>query len=213
MKKVDLVLRHYNKLKPINCKVVSGDEDNLFTVEIIDNECKGLEVIKGDPVLIGTLDTDDSLNIAGGSVIGVNQQNDRYILCKNELLIISKELDKRQYERYPTSLMGEIKCQNTNYRESIFLKDFSYLGLGAYSTGDFNIDDIVDISIFLSNNVVIFDGTIIRKRINFGRNEYGIQILHRDKNSMFSTQSQLINLVQNEKNLIYRQLINAKSNI
>lgn len=213
MKKADLVLRHYNKLKPINCKVVSGDEDNLFTVEIIDNECKGLEVIKGDPVLIGTLNTDDSLNIVGGSVIGANKQNDRYILCKNELLSISKEVEKRQYERFPTSLMGEIKFENSGDRERLYLKNFSYLGMGVYSTGDFNIDDKVDISIFLSNNVVIFDGTIIRKKINFGRNEYGIQILHRDKNSMFSTQSQLINLVQNERNLIYRQLINAKSNI
>ncbi len=213
MKKVDLVLRHYNKLKPINCKVVSGDEDNLFTVEIIDNECKGLEVIKGDPVLIGTLNTDDSLNIAGGSVIGVNKQNHRYILCKNDLLNISKELEKRQYERFPTSLIGQIKCEDSGDRESLYIKDFSYLGMGVYSPGNFNIDDKVDISIYLSNNVVIFDGVIIRKKINFGRNEYGIQIMHRDKNSMLSTQSQLTNLVQNERNLIYRQLINAKSNI
>ncbi len=211
MKKIDLVLRHYNKLKPINCKVVSGDKDNLFTVEIIDSECKGLEVIKGDPILIGTLNNDDSLNISGGSVIGFNEQNNRYILCKNELL--SNTVERREFERYPTSLIGEIKCQNTNNREILFLKDFSYLGMGAYSTGEFDIDDIVDISIYLSNNVATFDGTVIRKRINFGRNEYGIQILHRDKNSMFSTQSQLINIVQNEKNLIHRQLLNAKSNI
>ncbi|QNU67831.1 PilZ domain-containing protein [Ruminiclostridium herbifermentans] len=213
MKKVDLVLRHYNKIRPINCKVVSGDEDNLFTIEIVDNESKGLEVIKGDPVLIGTLNKDDSLNLAGGSVIGANKQNHKYILCKNEVLNISKEQEKRQYERFPTSLLGEIKYENSSDRASLYIKDFSYLGMGVYSSGDFNIDDKVDISIFLSNNVVTFDGSIVRKKINFGRNEYGIQIIHRDKNSMLSTQAQLNNLVQNERNLIHRQLINAKSTI
>ncbi|PYG85853.1 PilZ domain-containing protein [Ruminiclostridium sufflavum DSM 19573] len=213
MQKVDLVLRHYNKLKPINCKIISGDTKNLFTVEVIDNDSKGLEAIKGDPVLIGMLNEDDSLFVAGGSIIGVNHQNDTYILCKNELEFISKDLDKRNYERYPTSLTGEIKSQDENKREFIYLKDFSYLGMGAYSTGEFEIEDNVDISIYLSSNVAIFDGTIVRKRLNFGRNEYGIQILHRDKNSMFATQTQLTTIVQNEKNLIHRQLLNAKCDI
>jgi hypothetical protein len=213
MKKVDLVLRHYNKLKPINCKVVSGDEENLFTIEIVDNENKGLDVIKGDPVLICTLDKDDSLNITGGSVIGANKEKHRYILCKNEILNISKEMEKRQNERFPTSLLGEIKSDNSSDRESLYIKDFSYLGMGVYSPGDYNIDDKVDISIYLSNNVVTFDGSIVRKKVSFGRNEYGIQLIHRDKNAMISTQSQLNTLVQNEKNLIYRHLINAKSTI
>lgn len=213
MKQVDLVLRHYNKLKPISCKVLSGDINNIFTVEIIDNESKGLEVIKGDPILIGTLSNDDSLNVTGGNVISFNKQNDTYILCKNELGTLSKDLDRREYERFPTSLMGEIKDQNSINRESIFLKDFSYLGMGAYSTGEFEVDDIVDISIYLSNNVATFDGAIKRKCKSFGRNEYGIQIVHRDKNSMISTQSQIVSLIQNEKNLIYKHFINSKSDI
>lgn len=210
MQKVNLVLRHYNKLKPINCTVISGDTNKLFTVELNDNEGKGLNMIKGDPVLIGVLDNDDSLHVKGGSVVGVTQQEDKYIICSNsELANMPKELEKRQYARYPTSLLGQIKLENSNKRENLCLKDFSYSGMCIFSTGDFCVKDSVEVSIYLSNSVAIYDGTVIRKTISYGRNEYGIQIIHRDRNSMYSTQTQLTSIIQNEKELIYRHLLNS----
>jgi len=210
MQKVSLVLRHYNKLKPINCTLISGDTNKIFTVELDNNEINGLDMIKGDPVLIGVLNNDESLYINGGSVIGITQQEDKYIICSNDMGIMPNDIDKRQYERYPSSLLGQIKLVNTNKRENLYLKDFSYSGMCIYSTGDFSVKDNVEVSIYLSNSVAIYDGTVMRKATNYGRNEYGIQIIHRDKNSMYATQAQLTSIMQNEKELIYRNLLNYK---
>lgn len=95
MKRISLVLRHYNRLKPINCTVISGDTNKMFTVELTDNECKSVEMVKGDPVLIGRLNEDDSIQVIGGSVIGSTQEPDKYIICSNELAVLSKEIEKK----------------------------------------------------------------------------------------------------------------------
>ncbi len=210
MQKVSLVLRHYNKLKPINCSVISGDINKLFTVKVMENEGAGTGMLKGDPILIGMLKEDDTFTVNGGSIVGANPKEEQYIICSNEVVNMVKELDKRQYQRYPTSLLGDIKLSGSNVREPACIKDFSYSGMCIYSTGDFNEDDVIEISVYLSNNVSKYDGTIIRKAKNFGRNEYGIQIIHRDKNSMYATENQLTNLVENEKELIYRHLVNSR---
>lgn len=209
MQKLNLVLRHYNKLKPISCSMISGDTNKLFTVELNNNEVKGIEMIKGDPVLIGRLNDDESLCITGGNVVGVTQQDNKYIIYANEIAIHS-DIERRQYERYPTSLLGEIKLQNSNKRESICLKDFSYSGMCLNSTGDFNVEDNVEVCIYLSNNVAIYDGIVVRKAKNYGRNEYGIKIVYRDKNSISTAQAQVISLVQSEKEIIYKHLLSSK---
>lgn len=125
MEKLGLVLRHYNKLKPMNCSVISGDTSKLFTVKINDNDGYGVDMLKGDPVLIVTLSLDDTLQINGGSVVGVTPEEDKYIICSNDIVNIAKQLEKRQYDRYPTSLLGDIKLINTNKREKAYIKDLS----------------------------------------------------------------------------------------
>lgn len=208
MNNVNLVLRHYNKLKPINCSVISGDINKLFTVKVIENEGTGM--LKGDPILIGMLKENDTLALNGGSIVGANPKEEQYIVCTNEVAKMVKEMDKRQYERYPTSLLGDIKLAGANVRETAYIKDFSYSGMCIYSTGEFFEKDNIEISVYLSHNVSKYDGTIIRKAKNFGRNEYGIQIIHRDKNSMYATEAQLSNLVENEKELMHRHLMNSR---
>lgn len=210
MQKTNLVLRHYNKLKPINCTFISGDTSKIFTVKINENDNNVAEMLKGDPVLIGMLDNNESLLVNGGSVIGGNPKEEQYIICSNNVVYISKEMEKRQYERYPTSLLGEVKLNSSSKKELAYIKDFSYSGMCIYSTGEYEIDDEIEISIFLSNSVSKYDGVIKRKAKNYGRNEYGIQIVHRDKNAMYSTETQLTNMVQAEKELMYRYLLNAK---
>ena len=209
MQKLKLVLKHYNKLKPINCIVISGDTNKLFTVKLDDNESSGVEIIKGDPILIGELNTNESIRISGGSVVSASPRDEKLIICSNEVVNVPKELDKRGYDRYLVSLLGDIKVIGSNKRETACIKDISYSGMCIYSTGDYSINENLEITIYLSNNVSKFDGTVIRKSTLFGRNEYGIQIIHRDKTSMETTKTQLFTLIQNEKELMYRHLLSA----
>jgi hypothetical protein len=213
MQKLNLVLRHYNKLKPINCTVVSGDTNKLFTVKFDDNEGSETEIIKGDPILIGILRGEEDLQVNGGCVVGATPQEDKYIIASNEVIQIPSNLDKREFERYPTSILADIKSIETNIRESACIKDISFSGMCIYSTGEYNIDDPVEVTLYLSNNVAKYDGSVVRKSRTYGRNEYGIQILHRDKNAMYSTQNQLANLMQNERELMYRHLLSANFKI
>ncbi|MDF2988882.1 MAG: PilZ protein [Eubacterium sp.] len=210
MEKPSLVLRHYNKFKPINCTFISGDTDKIFTVKLHETENSITEMLKGDPVLIGLLDDDETLSVNGGSVVGANPKEEQYIICTNKVVSMARESEKRQYERYPTSLLGDIKLLDSSKRETACIKDFSYSGMCIFSTGEFEVDDVIEISVYLSNSVSKYDGTIMRKTKNFGRNEYGISIIHRDKNAMYTTESQLTNMIQTEKELIYRHLINAR---
>ncbi|HEX2927861.1 MAG TPA: PilZ domain-containing protein [Ruminiclostridium sp.] len=210
MEKTSLVLRHYNKVKPINCSIISGDTKKVFTVKLHEGEKSGAEILKGDPVLIGFLKNDDTLNINGGNIVGAMPKEDEYIIYSNNPENIAIEMERRQYERFPTSLLGEMKLADSSKREPICIKDFSYAGMCVYSTDDFNEEDEVEASVFLSSSVIKYDAKIVRKTINFGRFEYGVQLLHRDKNSMYATQNQLTTLMQNEKELIYRHLMNAR---
>lgn len=212
MKNKSLVLRHYNKFKPISCSLLSGDINKLFTVKFDDNEFNGDEILKGDPVLIGVLHGED-MEVNGGSIVGVTSQEDQFIVCSNEIVKMSKEFDKREYDRYPASLLGDIKLVDSNKREPACIKNISYSGMGIYSTGDFEENDIVEITIYLSNSVSKYDGTIVRKTKVYGRHEYGIQIIHRDKGSIEVTKSQLFGLVQSERELMYRHLLSSKFKI
>ncbi|PYG85854.1 PilZ domain-containing protein [Ruminiclostridium sufflavum DSM 19573] len=203
MQKMNLVLRHYNKLKPINCTVVSGDINKLFTVRFDELECKEAHFLKGDPVLIGILFNQENFQINGGSVAAATQYGDQYIICSNDVEFLAKDNEKREFDRYPTSLLADIK-KIGGKREAACIKDISYSGMCIFSTGDFEIEDNVDINLYFSNNVWTFEAMIIRKTKNFGRNEYGVQIVHRDKNAMYAAQSQVAALVQNEKEIMYR---------
>lgn len=210
MDKFNLVLRHYNKVKPMNCEIVSGDTKKVFTVKLCNEEKNGAEIIKGDPVLIGFLNSDETLYLSGGNVVGAIPNEEEYIIHSNNPENIAFETERRQYERFPTSLIGEMKLVDSNRREPVCIKDFSYAGMCLYSTDDFNKDDEVEISVFLSNSVIKYDATIVRKTVRFGRFEYGIQLTHRDKNSMYYTQNQLTSFILSEKEIMYRHLLNAK---
>lgn len=204
MQNLTLVLRHYSKLKPINCTVISGDIRKLFTVKFGENESKEADFFKGDPVLIGLLSQQESIEINGGSVVAAIPRENSYIICSNEVEVFTKE--KREYNRYPTSLLADIKLVGSSKREAACIKDISYAGMCIYSTGDFEIDSVLDINLYFSVNVITFEAVVLRKTKLFGRNEYGLQILHRDKNAMYSAQSQVATIIQNEKDLMLRHL-------
>ncbi len=206
MRKINLVLRHYNKLKPINCSVVSGDINKLFTVRFDDNEIKEADMIKGDPVLIGMLSNQDDFEINGCSVVAATPKENSYIICSQNIEWLSSGTERREYDRYPTSFLADIKLVGTTKRAAACIKDISYSGMCIFSTEDFEIEDNIDINLYFSNRVLTFEGTIMRKSKIFGRSEYGIQLVHRDKNAMYAAQNQVATLIQNEKDLMYRHL-------
>ncbi|QNU67832.1 PilZ domain-containing protein [Ruminiclostridium herbifermentans] len=204
MQNLNLVLKHYSKLKPIKCTVLSGDIKKLFTVKLCENESNEADFLKGDPVLIGLLSHQENIEINGGSVVASMPRENCYIICSNEVEPIIEE--RRKFNRFPTSLLADIKQVGSSKREAACIKDISYSGMCIYSPGDFEIDSVIDINLYFSTNVMTFEAGILRKSKYFGRNEYGLQIIHRDKNAMYSAQSLVASIIQNEKDIMLRHL-------
>lgn len=204
MQQLTIVLKNYSKLKPINCTVISGDIKKLFTVKIDENVSKKAEFIKGDPVLIGLASSNEKIKIWGGSVIATMPTENSYIICSKEFEEYPQELENREIERYDTSLLANIKLINTSKREAACIKNISFTGMCILSTGEYEVNDIVDIELYFSSNVLIYEAEILTKLKHFNRNEYGVQLKHRDKNAMYTAKGIIDSIIQNDKDLMLR---------
>lgn len=202
-----LSIRHYSQLKPITCSVVSGSTNSFFTVKMVDPVNFEDSIFKGDPILFGSLQENDTVNVSGGNVIAFVEAENNIIITPDKVF---DGLERRQHERFPVSLCGSLVCHDSGKKRAhVYIKDMSYSGFRIYSDADLNEGTSVDIDVFLHNNMLNISGIIMRKSIFYGRNEYGIQIVFRDKNAIYATQDFLDKLLNSEKELIKKQLIKS----
>ncbi len=68
------------------------------------------------------------------------------------------------------------------------------------------MNSTVTIDMLLGGMLYTSDGTIIRKNTIFDRNEYGIQLVHRDKQSIYYTQNCFDTFLDSEINKLKRIL-------
>lgn len=200
---MDLVLKHYSKLKTMSCSVVSGNINNkLVTVRLDDADCN-LNLLKGDPVLLGTVENFNKMQVYGGRVIAIND---------NDLLIYSKAVKtdvlelRRDYLRYPVSILADVKLVNRHSWKDACIIDVSYSGMRIYSEADFNIGSIIELNVFLSNNVTKFEGIVVRKAKSFNKFEYGIKI-NKNKNDIFMIHKKIYNILKEEKSSLYKHFV------
>ena len=183
-----LVLRHYTKIKTMNCSVVSGDINKLVTVKFDDTDCKNVNLLKGDPVLLGIIGNNNEIQLFGGRIIAITDGN--LLICPKEVKTEVLEL-RRDYYRYPVSLLADVKVVDTpNWKDACII-DISYSGMRICSEANLNIGSIIEINIYLSNNVTKFQAIIVRKSKTFNRFEYGTKIL-KDINDIYVIQKKFI---------------------
>ncbi|QNU67720.1 PilZ domain-containing protein [Ruminiclostridium herbifermentans] len=198
-----LVLKHYTKIRTMNCSIVSGDISKLVTVRFDDTDCKNVIMLKGDPVLLGIIGKNNEIQIYGGRVIAFTDGN---------LLIYSKEVKtdvlelRRKYFRHPVSLLADVKIVGAPNWEDACIIDVSYSGMRICSVANYSIGSIIEINVFLSNNVSKFEALIVRKAKNFNRFEYGAKILI-DKNDIFGIHKKIYNILREELSIIYTSFV------
>ena len=191
-----LALRHYSRLRPINCNIVSGSTDSFFTVKI--NDPIDVDIRKGDPVTFGKLENESNTKILGGSIISASSNN----------LVISSdsnkcEIERRKNERYPVSIYGNIKFgPKKQITTTIWVKDISCDGLRILTDAKLGLNEDIEIDLFNQNNLLNLECKVVRKSSLYDRNEYGLQIKFRDKNAIFSLREYLDILIKNEKRII-----------
>ncbi|PYG85855.1 PilZ domain-containing protein [Ruminiclostridium sufflavum DSM 19573] len=204
---MSLVLKHYTKLKPIACKALSGDINKLITVRLDGVQHRDMAILKGDPVILGMLGYNDEPLIYGGRVIAINPRKDSFLICSKRADAQAEELRRREFFRYPASLIADVKPAGLGKWEDACIIDISYSGMRIYSAGKFEVDSIIELNVFSGNSILKFDAMISRKTKNFNRNEYGIQIINEDKNNIYATQNKIFKILRAETSLMYSCLL------
>lgn len=196
------VFAHYSSEKPLCGEIIRGRMGEFITAKV-----PGAEITlfrRGDPIVIGQLDPYEETGVKcfGGNIVDTNITQGHILISPDKAY---RDQEKRQYIRHKVSLTGYIRS-NINKKEEICIKDISYAGVGIYSNRDIDVNSTVTIDMLLGGMLYTSDGTIIRKNTIFDRNEYGIQLVHRDKQSIYYTQNCFDTFLDREINKLKRIL-------
>lgn len=196
------VFIHYSSEKPLNGEIIRGRAGEFITAKVFCSEINCLK--RGDPLVIGHLDSGEAIGVKcfGGNIVDT--------FTNQNMILVSPEknyydVEKRQYTRHKVSLAGYIRS-NVNKNEEIWIKDISYAGLGIYSKVEMDVNSTVTIDLFFGSQMYTSEGMIVRKSASYGRNEYGVQLLHRDKQSIYYTQELIDKYLEKAINELKRSL-------
>ena len=155
-------------------------------------------------MVIGQPDSGEETGVKcfGGNIVDT-YKNQGLILVSPEK--VYSDAEKRQFTRHKVSLAGYLRS-NVNKNEEIWIKDISYAGLGIYSEKEMDVNCTVTIDFFLGGKLYTSEGIVVRKSAAYGRNEYGVQLLHRDKQSIYYTQQCIDSYLEKEINELKRSL-------
>lgn len=196
------VFMHYSSEKPLNGEIIRGKIGEFITAKVFCSEINCLK--RGDPLVIGQLDPyeENGVKSFGGNIADTYKNQGMILISPDKLYV---DVEKRQYARHKVSLAGYIRS-NVNKNEEIWIKDISYAGLGIYAEKEMDVNCTITVDLFLGGKLYSSDGIIVRKSAAYGRNEYGIQLLHRDKQSIYYTQHCIDTYLESEINSLRRSL-------
>lgn len=196
------VFIHYSSDKPLNGEIIRGRAGEFITAKVFCSEINCLR--RGDPLVVGHLDSSETTGVKcfGGNIVDAYKSQNMILVSPDKLYY---DVEKRQYTRHKVSLAGHIRSSG-NKNEEIWIKDISYAGLGIYSEVEMDVNCTVTIDLFLGGKMYTSEGMVVRKSASYGRNEYGIQLLHRDKQSIYYTQELIDKYLEKEINELKRSL-------
>lgn len=171
-------IRHYSGINSFKSVIIEYHEDKV-TVKLT-REFSIVNFFEGDPVVISLYVKEEVISV-GCTVSRI--QNDKGIV---ELKIDSVERypEKREYERYPVSLYADIKKESSRKKYLAIVKDINLYGLCFYSKEEFEVEDALEISMYVEINMLFLNVFIVRKEKKENYFEYGAKILYKDASTM-----------------------------
>jgi len=135
-----------------------------------------------DPVVV-YISEDKTCPIKSGDI--------EYIIDKEETVSIKLDeapdiqmQSRRKYKRYPASQLCYIKEVYSKKKGTAVIKNISSHGLLLLTKDDFNIDDVIEISIYFGNSIYFIEGKIVREYKEKEYWEYGIFVNNADLYSL-----------------------------
>jgi len=171
---------HYAFEKPI--AVLLRKDINGVLHAKFDERNDFLKFKEGDPVIVYISD-DDTCPVKSGDI--------EYIIDKEET--VSIKLDKapdmqmqsrRKHKRYPASQFCYVKEVYSKKKGTAVIKNISSHGILLLSKSDFNVDDVIEISIYFGNSIYFIEGKIVREFKEKGFWGYGVYVNNMDLYSL-----------------------------
>ncbi len=171
-------IRHYSGVNSFKSAILGYHEDKV-TVKLT-RDFSIINFFVGDPVVISLYVKEEVISI--GCTIS-QFQNDKGIV---ELIIDSVERhpERRQYERYPVSIYADVKKELSRKKYLAIIKDINIYGLCFYSKEEFEVDNQLEISMYVEMNILFLNVVIVRKVKRENYFEYGAKIVYKDASTM-----------------------------
>lgn len=195
---VQAIIQHCYNTEPFNCSIISTSTESFFTVQTINKFPK--HISKGDPVIVA--DTVKKA-IIGGNIVGAFPEKKNIVIQTDTVNPVDD--NRRKFVRYPVSLYGHTRGKDKSKQYDVLLKDISCAGLRIITELDMEIGMVTDFDIFYKNNVKRITATVLRKNARFERLEYGLSIIHDNRNSVDSMNVFIDRIVEQQFDMLNRQ--------
>lgn len=186
-----IFILHYAFEKPVAAIIKNESNGSLYAAFTERNIL--LQLKPGDPVVIYY--PDDTYSIKSGDIDYIINEEETVSIRLGEMTDMQME-SRRRYKRYPASQFCDVKEIYTKKKGPAILKNISNQGLLLLSKNYFEVNDIVEASIYFGPATYFIEGRIVRVFEGKEYRGYGISVIA-DFSSMKNTR-EFMRAYQNE---------------
>lgn len=125
-----------------------------------------------DPVAVVYMDN-SQLYVRGGGVKVIDSPKTEITLA---IVPNETEAERRIFERYPSSVLVDVRRKHSSKRLSFIAKNISMYGMGAVSRAELDVDEQVDIDFITGKYMFYFGGKVVWKKKLENCFEYGFTL-------------------------------------
>ncbi len=175
---VPILVRHYSGLKPIKSVVLDVGIENMSIK--LTKEFEISNFLEGDPVVFG-YQADEEVYILGSDILNVNAKTGQMLV---KVDTVDPEAERREFERFPVSLYADIRKKKSDKKHLATIKDISYYGMMMYSKLNLEVNQRLDIDIYMDKTMLFLMGDVVRKVETSHHFQYGLKLVYPDLRTM-----------------------------
>lgn len=200
IKEGDIIsVRHYSGLSPFKSIVMSISED-VVTVKLT-KDFAVMNFLEGDPVVL-CYEINDEVNVYGCNIEKIHIREDIVELSIDKVDL--NAVNQRYHERFPVSLYADICAKDSRKKQLATIKDLSYYGMLIYSKADVQLNEQLEVDIYMEKTIIFLKGNVVRKVQKENFIEYGLGIVYEDGHSLNFMKDYIKRLKEDQEELIRR---------
>jgi len=171
-------IRHYSGFYPFKSVILDYQGDNIIIK--LTRDFSQMNFLEGDPVVMTLLVEEEVISI--GCLISQIHSDKGIVHLKIDS--IERQPERREHPRYPVSLYADVRKHETRRKYLAIIKDINFYGICLYSKAEFDLNDHLELSMYVDLNMVFLDTVLVRKENRDKHFEYGARIIYKDESTM-----------------------------